>query len=245
MRVQVGKRLRKLTKHPLSNISVAAHELLEAWKKVVAAEAASKNGASNGVSPSANHNGTSTRVSPSASKNGTSNGVSPSASKNGTSNGISPSPSKSPSSKPGNPARTPGTTFFKKEKVTQVRVETTVKKVESKNVTPPVSEISSSSNGYVPPKLGKIPKAGDATRDRVRELMAEALAKVCTEVTDDAFEAAKATDPTKVAVAVETAMFTTLGSSKGNAKYRLLVDDDLTQYYRDSGFCDIQESCFP
>lgn len=202
---QVGKRLRKLTKHRSSKISASALELLEAWKKVVAGEAASKNG-------------------------------------NGSSVSSTPSPKTESSS------RTPPAMVVK-ERVSHAKVETTstvrsrvevkksvsaaaapapkAAKVEPKHVSSvPASPApsSSSGNGFVA-KIGKIPKAGDSTRDRFRELLVEALAKVGGECTEEDLPKAEKADIVKAAVAVESALFAKLGLTKGKekAKYRSII----------------------
>lgn len=205
---QVGKRLRKLTKHRSSKISASALELLEAWKKVVAGEAASKSG-----------------------------------------NGNGPSVSSTPSPKTESSSRTPPAMAVKKERVSHVKVETTstvtsrvevkksvsaaaaatpkAAKVEPKHVSSvPASPApsSSSGNGFVA-KIGKIPKAGDSTRDRFRELLVEALAKVGGECNEEDLQKAEKADIVKAAVAVESALFAKLGLTKGKekAKYRSII----------------------
>ncbi len=179
---QVGKRLRKLTKSPSQKIGNAAQDLLDAWKKVVATEAVSKNG----TSPVAN---------------------------------------KSPSAKKEAQTAKSTSMLVKTEKSAHNKVYTKVTKVESKvkiNVTPVPSSPAAASPSGAGLKLGNIPKSGgDPTRDRVRELLVEALAKVCNEATDRDLEQAKAIDPIKVAVSIENAMFASFGKEKN--KYRLLA----------------------
>ncbi|KAJ7571354.1 hypothetical protein O6H91_01G160500 [Diphasiastrum complanatum] len=71
-----------------------------------------------------------------------------------------------------------------------------------------------------PPKLKSLPKCNDATRDRIRELLLEALSKVCEEALDEDLKRAKVCDPLQVAVNIETTMFQKLGSSKGDKKLK-------------------------
>ncbi|CAM6009854.1 unnamed protein product [Sphagnum balticum] len=182
MSTQVGKRLRKLTKSPSQKIGNAAQDLLDAWKKVVATEAVSKNG----TSPVAN---------------------------------------KSPSAKKETQTAKSTSMLVKTEKSAHNKVDTKVTKVESKvkiNVTPVPSSPAAASPSGAGLKLGNIPKSGgDPTRDRVRELLVEALAKVCNEATDRDLERAKAIDPIKVAVSIENAMFASFGKEKN--KYRSIM----------------------
>ncbi|KAH9546346.1 hypothetical protein CY35_12G091000 [Sphagnum magellanicum] len=184
MSTQVGKQLRKLTKSPSRKIGNAAQDLLDAWKKVVATEAALKNG----TSPGAN---------------------------------------KSPSPKQDSQAAKSTSMVVKAEKVTHSKVEAKVTKVESKVQINSSSRVSVSpaaapSPSGAGPKLGNIPKSGgDPTRDRVRELLVEALAKVCNEATDKDLERARTIDPIKVAVSVENAMFFSFGKEKN--KYRSIM----------------------
>jgi transcription elongation factor S-II len=114
-------------------------------------------------------------------------------------------------------------------KTTETRstVTTLVSEVDVKNDqrnTGPVAPFDSSSLVMeLAPQIGTIPKAGgDSARDRVRELMVEALAKVWKEAGDDDLEKVKSIDVVQVAVAVESALFAKLGLSKGKekAKYR-------------------------
>ncbi|CBI25342.3 unnamed protein product, partial [Vitis vinifera] len=58
-----------------------------------------------------------------------------------------------------------------------------------------------------PPKLTSISKCNDALRDKVRELLSEALSKVVGEADEDIMDAVNACDPIRVAVSVESVMF--------------------------------------
>jgi hypothetical protein len=92
------------------------------------------------------------------------------------------------------------------------------------------------------PPVRNIPKAGgDATRDRVRELMMEALNKVCNEVSEEDtenFQKVKDTDVVEVAVAVENALFSSLGLLKGKekAKYRYCNMELIIKYHKDDTY---------
>ena len=106
--------------------------------------------------------------------------------------------------------------------VTTLRSEVDVKNEEFNSA--PVAPVDSSSSIVeLAPQIGTIPKAGgDSARDRVRELMVEALCKVWKEAGEDDLDKLKSIDVVQVAVAVENALFAKLGLSKGKekAKYR-------------------------
>lgn len=128
---------------------------------------------------------------------------------------------------------------MKSTKISKIKVEVVeVSKAESKttetrsSVTTLISEVDVKNDQCnsapvapveVAPQIGTIPKAGgDSARDRVRELMVEALGKVWKEAREDDLEKVKSIDVVQVAVAVENALFAKLGLSKGKekAKYR-------------------------
>ncbi|PSS32759.1 Transcription elongation factor like [Actinidia chinensis var. chinensis] len=79
------------------------------------------------------------------------------------------------------------------------------------------------SNG--PPKLTSLIKCNDATRDKIRELLLEALSKVPGEADEDYKDEVDASDPMRVAVAVESVMFEKMGRSTGaqKVKYRSIM----------------------
>jgi transcription elongation factor S-II len=177
MDTQVGKQLRKLTKHQNSGISVIAQELIDAWKKIVATEAAAKNGSAAATAKK--------------------------------------SPANDSLKSPGLSSPKSTTTVGKLVKTEHtVEVKTTVS----------VTTSQSQGNGALKPVVVK--KCGDTTRDRIRELLAEAFSKVLTEAKDDYVRKVKATNVGEVAVTVEIAMFTKLGLSTGAAnkgKYRSIM----------------------
>lgn len=71
-----------------------------------------------------------------------------------------------------------------------------------------------------PPKLTTLVKCNDALRDKVRELLVEALSKVASEVDEDARDEIRACDPIRIAVSVESAMFEKMGRSNGAQKFK-------------------------
>lgn len=199
---KIGKRLRHLTKHSHPKIQKASVELLELWKKLVATEA-TKNGCKD-----------------------------------------------IPLASGGGSSKSSVTVKVQKkiEKTVDVKLETTEVKVEvpcteTSNIVsqiktqristlnaPPSAKLTSSSNisemkDVKPLNLDLIPKTNESTRDKVRELIAEALGRVGGEAEGDDLIAARSIDPIRVAVSVETIMFETLGLSKGvnKTKYRSII----------------------
>ncbi|RWW47341.1 hypothetical protein BHE74_00046688 [Ensete ventricosum] len=84
----------------------------------------------------------------------------------------------------------------------------------------------------VPPKLTTMIKCNDPVRDKIRELLAEALSKVSCETSEDErdevrniLDEVNVCDPIRVAVMVESVMFEKLGRSNGaqKLKYRSIM----------------------
>ncbi|KAL4576035.1 hypothetical protein LXL04_012123 [Taraxacum kok-saghyz] len=71
-----------------------------------------------------------------------------------------------------------------------------------------------------PPKLTSLVYCKDPVRDKIRELLSEALCKVCNEVDDELRHEVDASDPYRVAVSVESAMFEKWGRSNGAQKFK-------------------------
>ncbi|KAJ1293013.1 hypothetical protein BS78_01G035400 [Paspalum vaginatum] len=105
-----------------------------------------------------------------------------------------------------------------------------VERVSKVGRTPDTQKSASVPNG--PPKLTSLVKCNDPTRDKIRELLVEAFAKVSGETSNDDREEVKnildevdACDPFRVAVTVESVLFERLGRSTGahKAKYRSIM----------------------
>lgn len=243
--LQVGKRLRKLTKHQSSLISSSAQLLLDEWKKVVADEAASKSGTpkeettpkpetpartqqpvvvkTETVKEMKVYTSKSSRV---ETKNVVSSSSKPLTPKVETK--LVVSSSKVEASKHVSPSPKTGVSKYasgspKVESKSNVRPAAAQPAAGKTTTGTPSSSSANSSANAFEPKIGKLPKAGgDPTRDKFRELLLEAFKKCCHEVTDEHLEQAKKVDFVKVVVAVESALFAKLGLSKDGekAKYR-------------------------
>ncbi|GAA0169222.1 general transcription factor [Lithospermum erythrorhizon] len=76
-----------------------------------------------------------------------------------------------------------------------------------------------------PPKLDSIVYCNDPMRNKIREMLAEALCKVSREVDKDLEDAVNRCDPYRVAVSVETAMFEKWGKTNcaHKLKYRSII----------------------
>ncbi|WCJ27855.1 Transcription elongation factor TFIIS [Euphorbia peplus] len=101
-----------------------------------------------------------------------------------------------------------------------VKIEKIATKEEKK-----VSNVKRPPQSPVTPKLTGMVKSNDAMRDKIRELLVEALARVASEVDEERRDEVNACDPIRVAVSVESAMFDKWGKSTGNqkTKYRSVM----------------------
>ncbi|PWZ21523.1 Transcription elongation factor TFIIS [Zea mays] len=211
---QVGKRLRPLTKHPHSGIQAVAADLFGYWKKVVLEESGKKNGGSENER-SSDSSGKVEKARPVKIEK---NSVSASMKLEKRDVDVR-------GQKPNN-AKVEKTTS-NGSKAQSVKVERISKEVIR---TPDAKRPASVPNGH--PKLTSLVKCNDPTRDKIRELLAEAFVRVSRETSDDdrdevrnILDEVEACDPYRVAVTVESALFERLGPSTGThrAKYRSIM----------------------
>lgn len=82
-----------------------------------------------------------------------------------------------------------------------------------------------SSNPAGPPKLKTMIKCNDAVRDKIRDILLEALSKVSGEADESVMDQVNSCDPIRVAVTVESVLFEKWGPSNGaqKVKYRSLM----------------------
>ncbi|EEF33688.1 transcription elongation factor TFIIS [Ricinus communis] len=106
----------------------------------------------------------------------------------------------------------------KVEKIDRERTVKVEKKSEEKQQAIDVKKPSQAS--VTPPKLTAIVKCNDALRDKIRELLVEALSKVVSEANEDGRDEISKCDPIRVAVSVESAMFEKMGRSNGAQKFK-------------------------
>jgi transcription elongation factor S-II len=211
---QVGKHLKSLTKHPRQKIRAFAIDLIEIWKGIIIKETSkNKNGASD-------------------SKVESTNGESAKAGK------LQKSPSvKVEKGESVKVEKTNGNGTSKlssgnvKVQKTDVKIEKTDRtssmKVEkiAKEEKPVSVAKTNSSSAAAPPKLKTMIKSNDSARDKIRELLRDALSKVFEEADEDMMDEVNACDPIRVAVTVESVLFEKWGASNGaqKAKYRSLI----------------------
>lgn len=88
-----------------------------------------------------------------------------------------------------------------------------------------VEKIKPALSNNAAPRLPSMLKSNDPVRDKVREMLLDALSKVSNEVDEDVMDRVNACDPIRVAVTVESALFENWGGSTGSqkAKYRSLL----------------------
>lgn len=208
----MGKHLKSLTKHPRQKIRAFAVDLIEIWKGIIIKETSknksgpSKVESTNGErakagklqkSPSVKvEKGESVRV---EKING--NGTSKVSSGNVKAQNVDVKIEK-----------TVHSSSIKVEKIAKEETHVSVAK-----------KISSSS--AAPPKLKTMIKSNDPARDKIRELLGDALSKVLEEADEDMMDEVNAHDPIRVAVTVESLLFEKWGPSNGaqKVKYRSLM----------------------
>ncbi|XP_071711157.1 transcription elongation factor TFIIS-like [Rutidosis leptorrhynchoides] len=99
--------------------------------------------------------------------------------------------------------------------VNSVKVEKSGQKSNAVKV-----EKGPTTNDVAPPKLNSLVLCKDPVRDKIRELLAEALCKVSGEISEELRDKVTACDPYRVAVSVESAMFEKWGKSSGTQKFK-------------------------
>lgn len=241
---QVGKRLRQLTKHPRKSIQAMASDVVEMWKGIIVKETAKnrKNG-------NVEHEGSVKAESGGADsgermKVGRVNSIKLEGS-------VKAEPAGADSGSDKKFQRVSSVKVEKASTASSVKVErvdrslsstsgkamkfetssTEVKAEEDGKVSSgePINfekitkeEKPNSDMRNTAPKLTSLLYTKDQVRDKVREIFAEALCKVTTEVDEDLREEVDACDPYRVATMVESAMFEKWGRSTGaqKAKYR-------------------------
>ncbi|CDP13893.1 unnamed protein product [Coffea canephora] len=241
---QVGKRLRQLTKHPRKSIQSMASDVVEMWKGIIVKETAKnrKNGnveheGSVKAEPGGADSGERTKV-------GRVNSIKLEGSVKAEPTGadsVSDKRFQRVSSVKVEKASTASSVKVERvdrsfsstsEKAMKLETSSTEVKVEEdgkvssgermnvERIT--IEEKPNSDMRNTAPKLTSLLYTKDQVRDKMREIVAEALCKVTTEVDEDLREEVDACDPYRVATMVESAMFEKWGRSTGahKAKYR-------------------------
>lgn len=215
---QVGKRLRILTKHPREKIQALASDVVKNWKTIIVRETM-KNKNDNEV------NGESVKAEcagdgDEGNKFRRVNSVKVEKVSRVENVTVERS-SKSQTPKSERALKSESSfTDVKSENVTVVKTENTTSKNVKIEKKLKDEKLSSNVASAGPPKLSALVYCKDPIRDKVRELLAEALCKVSVEVDDDLRDAVNECDPHRVAVQVETAMFEKWGKSSGAQKFK-------------------------
>ncbi|CAN0879540.1 Transcription elongation factor TFIIS [Linum grandiflorum] len=191
---QVGKRLRTLTKHPIAKIQNMASDLLDRWKKLVVDESSKR------------------KAQVGSTENGVKAGKPSSAAKSAKPSTATKADKPSTAGKADKPSSAGAVKNEIKGQPLNGKTEKTVKKEKE----PSFSKKPATSR----PSRGSPPKCNDPLRDKVRELLAEALEKVAGEAGDHHKDEVNSCDPLHVAVSVESAMYAKLGKSNGAEKFK-------------------------
>ncbi|MCL7043845.1 hypothetical protein MKW94_023189 [Papaver nudicaule] len=195
---QVGKRLRHLTKHPTEKIQAVAADLLNVWKKIVMEESSAKNKKNGSIE---------TKITKSESYK-------------------TMKVDKSGSVNVEKISRSETTKVEKTDHISSAKVSRseTVKieiKSESRKGVDKSNGVKQAPASSTPPKFTSMIKCNDAVRDKVREILAEALSKVHTEANGgDILDKVNTCDPIRVAVSVESVLFEKWGLSNGAKKFK-------------------------
>lgn len=206
---QVGKKLRPLTKHRQEKIQSVASDLLELWKKIVIEETAARN----------KKNGNTATIKVESVRKESTVKVEKATSEIVKVEKVSRGES-TRTVKVEKEANGDTIMAERKNRGETVKVEKIIKNEKQvSNATRPSPALNA------PPKLTSMVKCNDAQRDKIRELLVEALSRVAGEADEDYKDQVNACDPIRVAVAVESAMFEKLGKSTGSqkVKYRSIM----------------------
>ncbi|RAL54945.1 hypothetical protein DM860_013641 [Cuscuta australis] len=196
---QVGKSLRKLTKHPREKIKALASDIVEIWKQIIVRETMKNKNSENPANQKPEK--------PETMKN--KNSEKPANQK----------PEKPPiTAKPENVKNKNPENLEDPDKRSH-KVPKPLPSVKPERSNP---SFSKKPENPAPPKLSSLIYTKDADRDQLREAIANALSKVSdeSEGNDDIIAKVNACDPYRVAVQVETALFEKWGSAKGSNKMR-------------------------
>lgn len=206
--VQVGKRLRGLTKHPQKKIKSMALDVFGVWKNIVIEEA-SKNDKKDGHPEGKISVGAEIK-SPKAVPVMDDQIQTTEARKVEV---IS------------NPANGTVKKIVESENITRSDSSAFVSVMKTETVHVEKNGSKENNTETAPSKLTAMIKFNDPIRDKLREMIAEALQKVQKEVQEDMIEEVNAQDHIRVADTVESVMFEKLGRSNGahKVKYRSIM----------------------
>ncbi|KAK6155991.1 hypothetical protein DH2020_010239 [Rehmannia glutinosa] len=216
----VGKRLRQLTKHKSEKIKALASDVVEIWKGIIVKETTKnkKDGTvDNGDSVSETKEVK--NIQRTNSFKAEHNSAAKKLKVERTTHSSTPNSDKAIKSETSSSVKIEKVEVSHTTKSTtreHLQVETKVKVEKSSS-----GVRKTGSDPVGPPKLSSLVYCKDPLRDKVREILAEALCKVSSEVDDDYLkERVNECDPYRLAVMVETAMFEKWGKSNGAQKFK-------------------------
>ncbi|KAK9733238.1 hypothetical protein RND81_04G053800 [Saponaria officinalis] len=199
---QVGKQLRHLTKHPKTKIQSFAADLIEIWKNIIINETAQKK---NGSSISKESVKAEDLSAANAKKH------------------IPVKVEKSMKSETIKVEKVEKVVSPRPQKLAKTETGSVVRKLESnsyKTEHPSIPEPVKVERTVNIPKLPEMVKTQDPVRNKMREILLEALSKVIGEADDSMKTDIEACDPIRVAVTVESVMFENWGRSTGAHKFK-------------------------
>ncbi|XP_057469591.1 transcription elongation factor TFIIS-like [Actinidia eriantha] len=206
---QVGKRLRHLTKHPSKKIQAVALNLVDGWKNIVWKEIikTQKNGSLDHIDSVKAQ-----RV----------DAESVGFKKVQKANSVRFE--KVSAVKPVKREKIDRSSALKPEKIMKSETFSAEKKVEHVGIHIEEKQTSDAKKPTplpsAPPRLSSVIKCNDALRDKVREILSEALLKVSNEADEDIRDEVNDCDPFLVAASVESALFKKWGQSNGPQKFK-------------------------
>ncbi|KAG8380999.1 hypothetical protein BUALT_Bualt06G0075200 [Buddleja alternifolia] len=217
---QVGKHLRQLTKHRSDKIKALASDVIDIWKNIIVKETTkTKKNGTDGDSVKSESTSTETNdVKKFQRSNSVKSEQNSAAKKLKVERTNSDKAIKSETSSSVELQKVETIQTTKASTGDRIHVE---KKLKVEKASTEVRKPKSDPIG--PPKLTSLISCKDPLRDKVRELLAEALCKVSVEVDDDdddLRDRVNNCDPYRVAVLVETAMFEKWGKSNGTQKFK-------------------------
>ncbi|CAI5976238.1 unnamed protein product [Closterium sp. NIES-64] len=203
METQMGKLIRKLTKHTCAGIQKGAGKLVEQWKQVVAAEARGGGGGGGGKEKEQDR----------GRKEGEREGKRPGESHDRSDGGKD----RGKAGRGGDDSREDGRSVGNGGKSANGASGGKERDAAKGNA---VEKAKGAGAAAVPFKTKMLIKTGDVMRDRPREAVLQALCLVAGEVQGEEEERARAVDVTSVAMEVETELWRKYGATKDLKDYK-------------------------
>ncbi|KAK3014936.1 hypothetical protein RJ639_009952 [Escallonia herrerae] len=217
---QIGKRVRQLTKHPRKKIQSMAAQLIEIWKNILIEQTgkSKKHGSLDNKVPVKPEpvGGETSEVKRVQRVNSMKvSKVETMKVENNEHAGASKSQRVIKSETFSMEKKNENVKTEKNASGERMKVETVIKEEKQNcDVRKPMS------TSIAPPKLGSVIYCKDGMRDKIRELLSEALCKVLKEADEESRTEVEACDPFRVAISLESALFEKWGRSNGSQKFK-------------------------